>query len=319
MSHFTVLVVDTKGAGVDNLLEPFEESPPEGSPYCVFNNKSTDPEIIEEYNNGTMEAFELNGKWFSKYNKEMAAKFEKQNNRQPEPKEVPIKEVYPSFELAMQKYFGYNYSQTEKAYGYYSGKNPKWDWYVVGGRWDGMLKVKGRPDGVNQAYANLLDFDAMDAKSQGAALKRYNKVMELARLTGQENSFKTFESLRKEAEANGNSIDTVRATYWNQPLAVEFDKLRKNSKGEEQLFGFFCTPDEYVGKTEEEIKKENLGGIPFAMLVDGVWYEKGQMGWFGMSDDKMTQAQWSEFVRETLKKIQTSNPMAEVTMVDCHV
>lgn len=42
----------------------------------------------------------------------------------------------------------------------------KWDWYSIGGRWDGFLALKerdaeGKPKTTNEAYANEIDWDWM--------------------------------------------------------------------------------------------------------------------------------------------------------------
>lgn len=42
----------------------------------------------------------------------------------------------------------------------------KWDWYSIGGRWDGFLSLKerdaeGKPKTANKAYANEIDWDWM--------------------------------------------------------------------------------------------------------------------------------------------------------------
>ena len=55
---------------------------------------------------------------------------------------------------------------------------------------------------------------------------------------------------------------------------------------------------------------------PFAMLIDGEWIEKGQMGWFGMTANEMSDKKWEKEVR---KKIKSMDPNTKVTVVDCHI
>lgn len=52
----------------------------------------------------------------------------------------------------------------------------------------------------------------------------------------------------------------------------------------------------------------------FAVLKDGKWYSKGDMGLFGISSNENTS--WSELFEDLLK---SSNPENTVTVIDCHI
>ena len=54
--------------------------------------------------------------------------------------------------------------------------------------------------------------------------------------------------------------------------------------------------------------------VPFALIIDGEWYEKGQMGWFGVSfNDKEN---WSEEFFNLLSNVPEDS---EATLIDFHI
>jgi hypothetical protein len=55
---------------------------------------------------------------------------------------------------------------------------------------------------------------------------------------------------------------------------------------------------------------------PYGFILDGKWYAKGEMGWFGMSDDKCEKDVWDEYFWKKVKEIPGEYP---VTVVDCHI
>ncbi len=56
--------------------------------------------------------------------------------------ELPVRDLYPSFADYLKEHYTYlYYNGIYKAWGSYSIVNQVWDWYVVGGRWGGMLPV----------------------------------------------------------------------------------------------------------------------------------------------------------------------------------
>lgn len=56
--------------------------------------------------------------------------------------DVPFTKLYDTFEIFMDEYLGISYDFDKQAYGYYINPYGYWDWYVVGGRWDGSFLVK---------------------------------------------------------------------------------------------------------------------------------------------------------------------------------
>lgn len=61
-----------------------------------------------------------------------------------------------TFEEAAEEYFGYTVEERDgrKVAGYYYNHNAKWDWYQIGGRWSGLIRLK---DGERSSFSVLKD------------------------------------------------------------------------------------------------------------------------------------------------------------------
>lgn len=62
-------------------------------------------------------------------------------NRVDEPVKVAIKNEM-SWDEYMTEYCGYEFNEEQGAYGYWENPNRKWDWYQLGGRWNGYFQLK---------------------------------------------------------------------------------------------------------------------------------------------------------------------------------
>lgn len=100
--------------------------------------------------------------------------------------------------------------------------------------------------------------------------------------------------------------------FWE--LVVEEQPLKE---GEEKPFNLY-SKEHYI---EQYRTKENfayMNAMPYALLVDGKWYEKGKMGWFGLDDS--TRESKETFLEKyyqiiTDKKYQNYY----IVFVDCHI
>lgn len=69
-------------------------------------------------------------------------------------------------------------------------------------------------------------------------------------------------------------------------------------------------------ETKEDYLKRNQSIAPFAVVKDGKWYEKGEMGWFACVDNEKTSEDWSGEFEELIKGLA---PETLLTIVDCHI
>ena len=108
MSHFTVMVI---GENPEEQLAPYQE-----------NNMGDCPQEFLEFNDETER---LTKSWEELTDEERSE--------------------FNSFEEFAKDE---GYYENEGKFGYWENYNARWDWYVLGGRWSGFLKLKEGAEGV---------------------------------------------------------------------------------------------------------------------------------------------------------------------------
>ncbi len=317
MSHFTVLVI---GKDVEKQLEPYAEQDFD-SKYGVFESK--EEEYRTEYENDTMEAVAFDGQIFSIYDSQFS-NYSGLSNERKYPanavlKTVPMKEVYATFEDYLVGWHGVHGPDEETGqYGYWTNPNAQWDWYVIGGRWTGYFKPKLGSAGalgqsgtfdnkplegwVDQINYGDVDFDGMKAHEAKEAHALYDKIEGI--LKGRE--IPSWEKIR---ESHPDDIQAARDEYHAHPVMKDFRAAEFHYFGDME--------EEFGGGREAYVRKcTNRTAVPYAVLKDGKWYQKGEMGWFGMSSDNMTQEEWND---EFWKLLESLDDDTLLTLVDCHI
>lgn len=193
--------------------------------------------------------------------------------------------------------------------------NAKWDWWVEGGRWSGRLLLKNGSR-ADSALAQDIDFETMAAKATKEATERFDQYCE--KYLKLEEGFVSWVKVRDEMFPG--EIEAARNFFNAQPLIEEYRK-------EVPHFGMFGPgPDSFGAGTElsvEDRKKNYISLAVFgcistyAVVKDGQWQAKGEMGWFGMSNDEVSEAEWSQKFMEVFKQAIDENLL--ITIVDCHI
>jgi hypothetical protein len=113
-----------------------------------------------------------------------------------------------------------------------------------------------------------------------------------------------------EQPALPNPIELARIRYHAQPMV----KALRESDVKEAIWwnveDFQCTREEYIQS------HRHRAITTFAVVKDGVWYEKGDMGWFGIVADEKNQDVWNE---EFNKLIDSLPDDTLLTVVDAHI
>lgn len=199
--------------------------------------------------------------------------------------------------------------------------NKKWDWWQVGGRWSGLLKLKpgrvgetGRPglmgshfakgdDRADQARKGDIDFDGMRDAAGEKAGALWDKT---SRITGG----KPWDSWEVVRERNTGNIDAAREEYRTQSSVVAL----RESKDDDYTWEI---DDDLAGSREAFVQAaRDQAGTTFALLHEGKWYEKGEMGWFACVSNEKAQAEWN---REFAKLLDSLPDDTLLTVVDCHI
>lgn len=196
--------------------------------------------------------------------------------------------------------------------------NAKWDWWMLGGRWSGLFKLKSGHTGTlgesglmgsrfaegddrcDQARKASIDFESMREAAAGKAGEEWD----LARSVAGGESWETWESVRKRIE----TIESAREFYWNQPAIL---RLREHDT-------FKWDVDDSLSLTREEYvnSARNSAGVTFAVLKDGKWYERGRMGWWATVHDPKEIDEWNRQFQALIDSVPDETLLS---VVDCHI
>lgn len=236
------------------------------------------------------------------------------------PKKIPLKEKYPNYNDYLQDWHGISPDKQ----GYWINENAKWDWYSLGGRWTGYFKLKpnaagdiGEPGAfgnaarvgyVDSALKGAIDFEGMKMDAMEEARERYQEVLSM--FNGNIPKLeRTWDDILADESIEG--IDNKRDLYHSQPSKVRaLEVARAHEEHFFDLEEFQCTEDEYA----ESISARVI--TPFAVVKDGKWYQKGEMGWFGITHDEKDQGVWVEEVQKLLDSLADDTALH---LYDCHI
>lgn len=206
----------------------------------------------------------------------------------------------------------------------YTTYNPdsKWDWYLLGGRWSGSLRLKTGKEGItgesgvfdnkpgiDQAFKKDIDFEAMYREAREKAVEHYRQVAEACG-----GSIPKLEIAAPDRRTDLPDDADYKA-LWAEYHAQESVKLFKEKVAGcpfcRELDDYQCTEEEYVQDAE------NAAVSTFAYVLNGKWHQRGQMGWFAsVSDLTMSQVEWNKHMRELVDAL-PGNTL--ISIYDCHI
>lgn len=238
MSHFSVLVVANSYGELEDKLQPFHEYECTG--------------IKDEY-----------------------VEFVEADLTVCESEYLEYKGDYESFEEFMKEYHGYeelkyrtNYNDDDgnrigiatSKWGRWTNPNAKWDWWIVGGRYENKLIHK------DSSKCNSLSIAELSVPSMIKVKTDY--------YVDQYRDYKTLKSL-PEHKQSAFSIDTG-LVWLSKTEAQEMNDLSES----------------------EYVELHSRDAFTYAMVdFEGNWLAKGEMGWFGVDgnyDDSYNEAFWKE-------------------------
>ena len=350
MSHFSVLVVTENPDQVADALQPFHEFECTGEDDQYVVEIDMTKQVLEEFDTETVDCLRDSlGNLHSFYDD--CGSFKEEFSRSGEggwqerfvPEgykqvEAPVSMFESADEWAKDNYGWHIIKEGEPIdvsadakWGYIlldehgcirkcidrTNPNKKWDWWEVGGRWSGFLKpkdasigIKGEAGvggtqfdstGVDQCIKSNVDFDYRREEAGKEAAARYDLAMNI--IDGRE--WLCWEDCR-DNRPDGSSIDEARSAYHSQTVIADLKREFDNP-----FFGFSCFKD----SREAYIKKVKDAAIStFAVLMDGKWYQRGGMGWWGCVSDENDS--WDTDFKGLLDKIPDD---ACLTVVDCHI
>lgn len=322
MSHSTVLVI---GPDVDKQLEPFDENT-EVEPYW----KTEVSGDIQDYW-GTRRFIE-EGKLAADATMEQLA-------------ELLQKEWGDEDGV-------YRYNAETQSVEQQSTYNPRsrWDWYTVGGRWRGYYAIKiptpmrdkhqpvmGRSGAggnaprhdADQVLKCQIDFDRMRDEAEREVLRDYEKILDATKhLKGTPESWqkcrarhlgeledREFSSLNEDERAEFQlGMDKARQAHRTDQWQVAIDNAFDGHYWGDAVSDYFL--DQPDGRQKLIDSTRANVGIPFAVLKDGEWYERGRMGWWGAVADEQDRDDWAKRVNGLVDDLPDDTLF---TIVDVHI
>lgn len=310
MSHFAVMVI---GDDVEGQLAPFQENNMGDCPeqYLTFND--VEDEYRAKYENESVEMIRcedgsLAFAWDDRF--KVGTGFDRREQVPPGLERVQSahRDRYATFDEFMQDWAGHEERDAKTGrYGYWENPNRKWDWYSVGGRWSGWLRLRSGGD-ADTALKGEIDWGGMMSGAATKAAARYDGVM---KLIGHLPPNRTWVEI-----SDGRPIrESMREEYWSQPRCATWkaaDRATLEALGCDTIFG---SVDDFLISRDQYIDRARYQRVScFAFLREGKWAERGEMGWWGCVSNENDA--WEEVFWELLQQVPDTE---RVTVVDCHI
>lgn len=316
MSHFTVMVINTNGStDYQTPLAPYDENL-EVDPYW----EEQDPKhFIQHYTSVSRD-----------HNSTMTVDYTANKGKS-------LKELVDEYGKEWYKEIKFENDKLYRKTTY--NPNSKWDWYQLGGRWAGFLKLKSKISELNKAFGDVvepnfsfgwtdeqkeeisdgtnvdmgfnknIDWEGMMAETSEKARQHWDEV---ASIMGVVDNKITQPKQSWEELIDLYDIDEARKIWHKDPIVKKFNDsdLRR---------GIFGSIGDYNMTKEEYIATKGNGRIStFAVLLDGKWISQGEMGWWGMSSaTQKEEIDWNKGFYERF--IKDLNPDAFIAIIDCHI
>lgn len=204
--------------------------------------------------------------------------------------------------------------------------NKKWDWWAVGGRYNGRLLTVAGADGIkgegglmtpvkdtgfDAARRDQLDFVAMKRARESERQVWLDDVVAKAGLAP------------SEVDAAFLAVARYNAEWLNlphpRPRGAEYYAWVRSRGPDGDLAARLSEPNfslPEVTTTAAEWVSAAPAITAFAVLKDGEWTERGSMGWWGMVAHEKDSAEWEPTVSAL---VDTLPDECWITVVDCHI
>ena len=218
--------------------------------------------------------------------------------------------------------------------------NRKWDWYSVGGRWTGFFKMKPQAVGVlgkgsalsafdpdyepptadraDIAVKGDIDVDGMRDEAGASAGERFDDFTKIVAGLPAPMSWPEIQAQNTTGyNEKGEPVvdyEAARKAYHAQPMVAALRSERAREINKDSIWwdldDFYMTREAYVQRAR------NNAFSTFAVIKDGQWYERGEMGWWGMVSDEKNRDEWNQQFTTLIDSLPEETVL---TVVDCHI
>ncbi len=301
MSGFSLVVISEDRLSEESLheaLRPFDAQAEPDSPFTVF--KNAEEELTPVFENVSSKAFvRADGSL-------TLDELEAQEKGLAE-KTVPLKDLFATVQDYARN-CGYDYIEEKGAYGHYVNPNGKWGWYVPGGSLERFFRLRDEHANDSDGYAHetqVANWDLQGQREMAArrASARYEKFFD--DLGGKE-----VPPSKKAFFRKYRTLANARQAY--QELASVRNLLQADPNwvlDADPGVEFACSRDEYVERARLRT------AVPFALLRDGKWLERGAVGLMGVVQENLSEEAWAKKVAKLYDKLK---PEAWLTVVEYH-
>lgn len=267
MSHFTVAVIHKPEQSIEELLAPYSEHI-EVEPY-VYETKT---EMIQEMKNLADDI---------RYRIKHGTIEEKTSSYHDVVLEAFTDE---EFYQACIEWHRIDKERIDENGNWLTTYNPesKWDWWVIGGRFSGMLKVPR--DRLPEDIVNYLEDDDVYWITDEAPIRLVDF-------------------------SPNNEVYDAYYKWWK-------DYVDNDDAPWEDLYNKNYYKN-YYANAEDYAKRSSRFNTFAVITPDGKWHERGEMGWFACSSDTPEESKnWDD---NYYKFIENAEPNDIMTIVDCHI
>lgn len=271
-----------------------------------------------------------------------------------EEKEIPADEArkhglgYLTMEQCAKEYFGDRAYELGGRYFRRTNPNSKWDWWQVGGRWSGMFipgydpnedpnhketcwlcQGTGKRDFNNEIIScngcsgtGIATKWPTQWKTDGNISQMKNLPIAELRIVAQQRAAKHFDTIAtffngmdppdiSWLDLEGEDFAKARDAFWEDNKAL-FSKMWK-AKIYDPIDAIKAYKKGHGACLQEAMHRALQ---TFAIVKDGKWYERGEMGWWGAVHNEKDREQWD---REFEALIDGLSPDTWLAVVDCHI
>jgi hypothetical protein len=164
----------------------------------------------------------------------------------------------------------------------------------------GLLTSPAEAGRADIALKRDVDWEGMRNEAGEKAGDLWDQVRSVA-----PNVWESWDSVRERFP----DIEEARSFYHSQPGR----KALRSSSDRSLLWvedAVLCSREEYVQRARA------AACTTFAVLKDGNWYERGEMGWWGMVSDEKDRDEWNSKISELIDGLDDDTL---ITIVDCHI
>jgi len=170
----------------------------------------------------------------------------------------------------VSKWYGYSYEE-KKGWGYWENPNAKWDWFQLGGRWRGYFKLKLN-SGVDTTLGEMGSF-------------------------GNESKYDADQAVKKDIDFYNMRIGNFEeaSRLWEEA----WKNYPEEDKSVRRYLEYGITKED----TKESYLKRQTSIATHAVLMDGKWYQRGEMGWWGHISNEKDLDVWEKEFNELLDNL----------------